>query len=184
MPIPEFDANSVLPPHLGDPRDASQLSPYPCTTVELCQRFGTTPQRRAILRGLLAFRQRIGQLDVVDGFQWLDGSFLEDVEMLENRPPNDMDVVTFYRKSGPEFEQNVMDHFPEFRDRHLSKANYRLDHFPVDVTADPFLTVEFARYWIGLFSHRRSRVWKGMLSIGLNTMDEDNRALAILESQS
>ena len=30
-PIPDFDHNLVLPPHMGDPRAISQLSPYPCT---------------------------------------------------------------------------------------------------------------------------------------------------------
>ena len=48
-PIPVFDHNLVLPPHLGDPVDRAQLSPYPCTTLDLCQRLGTTPERRAII---------------------------------------------------------------------------------------------------------------------------------------
>jgi hypothetical protein len=38
MPIPPFDLNLVLPPHLGDPTVLDELSPYPCTTVELCAR--------------------------------------------------------------------------------------------------------------------------------------------------
>jgi hypothetical protein len=42
MPIPAFDHNLVLPPHTGDPRDRSDLSPYACTTLELVQRFATS----------------------------------------------------------------------------------------------------------------------------------------------
>ncbi|MDA1231040.1 MAG: hypothetical protein O2856_09720 [Planctomycetota bacterium] len=30
------------------------------------------------------------------GFQWLDGSFLEDIELGDGRPPRDLDVVTVY----------------------------------------------------------------------------------------
>ena len=56
-PIPVFDHNLVLPPHLGDPVDRSQLSPYPCTTLNLCQRLGTTAERRAILGKFLDFRE-------------------------------------------------------------------------------------------------------------------------------
>jgi hypothetical protein len=29
------------------------------------------------------------------GFQWLDGSFAEQIELLEGRPPKDIDVVSF-----------------------------------------------------------------------------------------
>jgi hypothetical protein len=58
----------------------------------------------------------------------------------------------------------------------LSKQNFRLDHFPADMGHNPFLTVEMARYWSSLFSHRRDRVWKGMLRIDLNTNSEDIKA--------
>ena len=34
MPIPAFDHNLVLPPHPGDPTLPSDLSPYPCTTLD------------------------------------------------------------------------------------------------------------------------------------------------------
>ena len=77
MPIPNFDHNQVLPPHLGDPRVRSQLSPYPATSEEVCRKFATSDERGEILRGWLQFRQRLLALGVTDGFQWLDGSFLE-----------------------------------------------------------------------------------------------------------
>jgi hypothetical protein len=41
---------------------------------------------------------------------------------------------------------------------------------------NPFLTVEMARYWSSLFSHRRDRIWKGMLRIDLNTPLQDIQA--------
>ena len=80
MPIPAFNHNLVLPPHLGNPAAIGDLSPYSCTTLELCQRFGTTPERRAILGRYLDFRERMATEGLTNGFQWLDGSFLEDIE--------------------------------------------------------------------------------------------------------
>jgi hypothetical protein len=56
MAIPNFDHNHVLPPHIGDQRDASQLSPYPATSEEICRRFATSHDRCIILRGWLEFR--------------------------------------------------------------------------------------------------------------------------------
>ena len=79
MPIPAFDSNSVIPPHVGDPRNPAELSPYPCSTIELCEQFGTTAPRKQILEGLLRFRAVLVEAGFT-GFQWLDGSFLEDIE--------------------------------------------------------------------------------------------------------
>lgn len=95
MPIPAFVANDVLPPHSGDPRRREQLSPFPCATMELCQRFATSPDRLGILQGFLRFRELLTQAGILSGFQWIDVSFLENIEAEENRPPNDLDVVTF-----------------------------------------------------------------------------------------
>ena len=93
-PIPPFDHNLVLPPNLGNPTNPAHLSPYPCTTLDLCERLATTPHRRGILGQFLDFRERLTTEGLINGFQWLDGSFLEDIEVRESRPPKDLDVVT------------------------------------------------------------------------------------------
>ena len=183
MPIPDFDYNLVLPPHLGNPVDRGQLSPYPCTTLDLCQRLGTTPERRAILAKFLDFRDRLRQEALTNGFQWLDGSFLEDVETRENRPPKDLDVVTVYWGYDLPFQQRLMASFPEVANPALSKANYCLDHYPFDAGYNPLDTLEYTRYWILLFSHNRQGVWKGMLRVELNTPAEDAAARAELVRQ-
>src|SRR5882672_7829456 len=96
MPIPPFDLDSVLPPHLGDPTEPDEISPYPCTTLELCQRFSTSPERIEILKGFLHLRAELRRPGMAEGIQWLDGSFFEDIENSEGRSPNDIDVVTFF----------------------------------------------------------------------------------------
>ncbi len=180
MPIPVFDHNRVLPPHLGNPTFPGQLSPYPCTSLELCQALGTSPDRRVILGRFLDFRERLWNEGLKNGFQWLDGSFLEDVETLEGRPPRDLDAVTIYWGYDLAFQVDLTSRFPEFANPALSKANFSVDHYPFDATANPVLTVESARYWSLLFSHSRTGVWKGMLRVELNTPNEDAGARAEL----
>lgn len=180
MPIPPFDHNNVLPPHLGDPRRIAELSPFPATSEEVCQRFATSPERRAILTGWLAFRRELTSLGVTNGFQWLDGSFLEDVEASDSRAPNDLDLITFFAlptgENPPDFLNRVNSTLPSFFDNRLSKADFFLDHFPVHLGAPGPALVENTRYWSGLFSHNRDGIWKGMLRIELNTPVEDTAA--------
>ena len=175
-PIPVFDHNLVLPPHLGDPVNSAQLSPYPCTTLDLCQRLGTTVERRAILGKFLDFRERLRVAGLTTGFQWLDGSFLEDIETRDGRPPNDLDVVTVYWGYDRAFQTGLVARFREFASPLLSKANYSLDHYNFDAGFNPSVTLEQTRYWILLFSHNRQGVWKGMLRLELNTPAEDTAA--------
>ena len=95
MPVPDFNSSGVLPPHLGDPKIISQLSPYPATSLELCQKLGFSPDRREILHGWLQLRELLRTLGHNSGFQWIDGSFMEDAETKRSRPPGDIDVVSF-----------------------------------------------------------------------------------------
>jgi len=117
MPIPDFDHNFVLPPHLGDPPRPEDLSPYPCTTVDLVEKLATSSARVQILDGLLEFRSRLRAEGLRQGFQWLDGSFLENVELREGRPPRDLDVVTVYWGYDQAFQVDLAARFPAFVSR-------------------------------------------------------------------
>tara|TARA_B110001450_G_C17662796_1_gene498063 strand:+ start:2659 stop:3219 length:561 start_codon:yes stop_codon:yes gene_type:complete len=182
--IPNFDHNQVLPPYLGTPTNSKDLSPYPCTTLELCEKYAYTRERIEILKGFINFRNILNQLNILDGFQWLDGSFLENIEQLENRPPNDLDLVTFYKGIDIPQQQQIAVKFPEFSSSQLSKQSFKIDHYPVDYGYNPDVTVEITRYWLQLFSHKRNSVWKGMLRIELNTPKIDLNALNLLNNSS
>src|SRR5260221_6895823 len=94
--IPTWNAQGVLSPlDVLNPTSATR-SPYRVSLTDLILRFNTSPERNAILDGFLRFRAALHETGVVAGFQWLDGSFLEDIETLESRSPNDIDVVTFF----------------------------------------------------------------------------------------
>lgn len=181
-PIPNFDHNNVLPPHLGNPRDRTHLSPYQCTILELCHRFSTSAHRINILKGLIEFRQKMTNSGVVYGFQWLDGSFLENIEISENRQPNDLDIVTFFGGLSVNEQATIRATFPEFANPTLAKNTYNLDHYAVDYSFSPEVTVEMTRYWIQLFTHNRNSVWKGILKLPLNTQIDDQHALDYLNS--
>ncbi len=117
-----------------------------------------------------------------NAIQWLDGSFLEDIEQLENRDPHDLDLITIYWGYDIPFQQNLVTSVPEFMDPQLSKANLLLDHYPFDAGYSPLQTVEMSRYWAQLFSHNRNGVWKGMLAIHLNTPADDLAAQVHLQN--
>ena len=115
------------------------------------------------------------------GYQWLDGSFLENIEARENRPPEDLDLLTIYWGYDVTFQERFGLEFPEFYDHNLSKKNFQLDHYPVDVGYSLNLTVELVRYWIQLFSHNREAVWKGMIRVDLDTPEEDGEGSRYLK---
>jgi hypothetical protein len=184
MPIPAFDSIlNVLPPHLGDPRDRAQMSPFPCTIDDIVQRFGYSSERKAILEGLITFRLELLSIGV-QAVQWLDGSFLEDIESQEGRPPGDVDVVTFVTINLQlhDLHQLIASHDPNLLVRKQVKAKYKVDHFLLPLVSHPWQLVNNTKYFYGLFSHRRDRLWKGMLEVGMSDMTEDQAALATLRS--
>lgn len=181
-PIPDFNHNNVLPPHLGNPTDRSHLSPYSCTILELCHKFSTSKERIEILKGLINFRKRMNDVGIIKGFQWIDGSFLENIEVTESRSPNDLDIVTFYGGLTPSEQSNIRATFPEFANPAIAKKTFKLDHYPVDYSYQPDVTVEMTRYWIQLFTHNRNSIWKGILRLSINTPIDDQHALDYLKT--
>lgn len=94
--LPEWNSQGFLPPILpGEKGHSLSRSPYAIGCMELVSCFGTNAQRRSILQGFLDYRKQLHELGLVQGMQWLDGSFVENIEALESRAPNDIDVVTF-----------------------------------------------------------------------------------------
>ena len=95
--IPTWTADGVLPPINASHPVSPMRSPYVVSLTDYVLRFGDTAERRTILEGFLRYRAALHAAGLVQGFQWLDGSFLEHIELTEGRAPNDIDVVTFYR---------------------------------------------------------------------------------------
>ena len=172
--IPLFGPSGVLPPFVGaNAALRAGVSPYISTMGEIVARFGTSVERLAILTGLLDYRAALAGAGIADGFQWIDGSFVEDCEALRQRAPGDVDIVTFaYRPATPDWSLFVSQHLEIF-DPPLSKAQFKCDAYYIDLQKPTNLIVADAAYFNGLFSHQRDTLqWKGMLSIDLNSNDD------------
>lgn len=182
MPIPSFTIDGVLPPYVGPNGPGGSfedLSPYEVSAVEVVITLGNTENRRDILRKWLNYRSQLRAAGITEGFQWLDGSFLEQKE------PNDLDTVSFIYRPAiavqlEDWNAFIHGNFSLF-DRGSLRQQFRLDNLFIDLHGHPETIVDVTRYYMGLFSHRRGDdLWKGMLNVRLENAQDDAEALAIL----
>ena len=116
--------------------------------TDLILRFNTSPERGVILDGLLRFCTALHAVGLVDGFQWPTASFLEDIETLESRPPDDVDVVSFFHLPVGRTQAAVVALNPDLFDRRQRKATYHVDSYvqslaaPSEPPFDPALLVQ------------------------------------------
>jgi hypothetical protein len=160
------------------------MSPYRATVDEFVAQFATSTERRMILQGFLQFRRDL-RMKGAWGWQWLDGSFLEDVESQQGRAPYYLDIVTFLVRPASITTAAQMDFFVKSNlglfERAQTKANFHCDALYVDLALGLYNVVSLSRYYFGLFSHQRvTAVWKGMLEIDFPLHDTDAAARAAL----
>lgn len=172
--IPAWNMAGVLPPiRPGQPGHSADRSPYSVTLSNVVEHFSSSPQRTAILEGLLSYRAELHKLGVIDGFQWLDGSFMEDVENQQSRPPNDVDVVTFFHLPSGENQKTLA-----IKAQQLFSQQYVKQNFLVDAYLQPLGEPTDARhirqisYWYSMWSHRRDGIWKGFVQINLAPQED------------
>jgi hypothetical protein len=173
LPIPPFGPSGVLPEFDQANPGGGNRSPYDASTIELVQRFATTPERKELLGKLIAYRQLLASGGYVSGYQFINGSFVEDVELIRGRAPRDIDVVSFLHMP----QQYVNDlnawaaaGFPFWRDevanRTRNKGRFSLDTFAIALSSASYR--EFT-YWHGLFSHQRDTfAWKGYIVVPID----------------
>jgi hypothetical protein len=180
--IPAWNISGVLPPIRPDkPGNDTDRSPYIVNLHHVVNQFATSPDRIAILHGLLNYRKVLHDMGIVDGFQWLDGSFFEHIEMLECRPPSDMDVVTFLRLPVGVTQESLYKENVDFFNPNMTKVQYRIDGY-ISFLGEPTEPrhVKLISYWYSMWSHRRNLVWKGFIQVDLSP-DEDIEAIRALE---
>jgi hypothetical protein len=177
--LPAFNIHGVMPPvRPGQDGASGERSPYRVDLLTFCQHFGVSSPRRSILRGLLELRSQLAAAGKQEGFQWINGSFTEDVEGQHNRAPNDVDVVTFISFGDAAAKMDLLQNFQDLVNPQRSKLRFKVDHYlvPTDVP----LTIEYAQtlaYWSSLWSHRRGdNRWKGFVAVPLASNDADARA--------
>jgi hypothetical protein len=176
--IPANTISGVLPPFVGaTSADKANVSPYEVDISDVILRYATSPKRIKILTGLLEYRKALAAIGISDGFQWLDGSFVEDVEMLRSRPPGDIDLVTFAHRPVQDEDEwaLIVEGNEHLFDPEQTKATFHCDAYFVDMSLTPELVVGDTAYWYGLFSHQRgaAATWKGMIRVSLVSDDEE-----------
>ena len=168
--IPRWNVDGVLPPCDMDDPISGYRSPYSVSLTNCILRFGTTQARRAILDGFMEFRSALHSVNLTKGFQWIDGSFLENVEEIEKRDPHDIDLVTFYCLPDGITEADLVAKAPHLFDPERTKEDFHVDAYFVRLnTEDPELLVDQVAYWYSIWSHRRGGLWKGFLQIDLSS---------------
>lgn len=181
--IPEWDGHGVIPATGSASATSRNRSPYPVALVDFVLRFASTAARRDIVSGFLRYRKALRRAGFVRGFQWIDGSFIEDVETIESRDPRDIDVVTFFHLPKAETQQTLMSSMPQLFRREDTRDEYRVHAYYVQLDETPELLVEQATYWNSLWSHRRNGRWKGYVQIALSPSD-DREAKANLDEMN
>lgn len=182
--IPAWNMEGSLPPIWpGEDGTSPNRSPYLATSTAVVDTFATTGARKAILQGLFHYRQALYAVGIVDGFQWLDGSFMEDIEHHQGRSPNDIDVVTYMRIPAGETQRSTMLKDRQLFDHSSVKARYKVDSY-YEILGEPFAERHVLKlsYWYSMWSHNRNRTWKGFVRVNLDPT-EDALARQVLQDK-
>lgn len=177
LSIPRWNSQGVLPPALS--ATGTFRSPYAVSSLQLVERFATTKERCKILGGFFRYREALHSAGIVSGFQWLDGSFMEQVEVTENRAPRDIDVVSFLDLSQHDQQQLITKYLYLFAPNQ-ARQDFYVDAYIVELNSklDKQLTSRIT-YWYSMWSHRRDGLWKGFLQLDLQP-DMDAEAIELL----
>lgn len=197
VPIPTWNPEGLIPPVDASNPVSSNRSPYRVSLPDLVLRFSTTPERISILGGFLDYRAALHAAGVIEGFQWIDGSFTEEIERIGSRAPNDMDLVTFFKLPLGVADQSALvprdpSIFPAGHTTGATKlalkTRFRVDAYLVPIPSQAAhlsridRVVERSCYWYGMWSHQRNtQRWKGYLEIDLDPAD-DAQARSLLTS--
>ena len=173
--IPEFNENGLLPP---------DYKPIKTNITELVKKFCTSKKRANLLKGLLDYRKELSSYDI-EGFQWIDGSFVtnkenREIDLDNGRDPNDIDVLTIYKLPKGE-SQNTMSDKMIF-DRNYVKRKYSVDAFLIEdrnlFSENGLLTLA---HWVTLYSHTRNDERKNFLQLSLKK-DNFDIVLGLIKS--
>lgn len=176
----KWNISGILPPVEEKDETSRNRSPYKSNITDFIENYCFTDERKEILIGFLDFRKYLYDTGCDTGFQWVNGSFCEDCEQIRNRPPNDIDIVTFLDLKGVNTD-NI--DFDSLTDNSRLKSQYNVDAYFMELglAADPYY-IEEVTYWYSLWSHqKKTKIWKGFISIELSPK-EDIEAMRILKN--
>lgn len=179
--IPDWNISAVLPPiRPGAAGHSPDRSPYRASFSEVVEKFAKSSPRIEILRGLLKYRAELRSRGISSGFQWLDGSFMENKEILVSEAPKDVDVVTFFHLPNGLDEATFSPLVADLFDVDNTKKFYHVDAYPCVLGSSMEETnITTISYWYSMWSHRRNGLWKGFVQVDISE-DQDNIAIALI----
>ncbi len=183
--IPELNQSGLLPPFINEPTNYAGSTPYKSTITDFVRRYAQSLERIIILKGLLEYRRKLTSIGITDGFQWLNGSFVEDIELNRHRTPSDVDVVTFgMPPTTNEQEWNkILTNNKELFYPGKHKEKFQCDAYFINLNTHPKDVVSATSYWLGLLSHQRdTQIWKGIVQVPIICSDKE--ALKILDEET
>ena len=185
--IPPWNTGGVLPPiYPGYPGESLFRTPFQVSLSDLVIHFSITTRRQTILKGFLEYRNNLHKAGLSQGFQWINGSFVENVETNQNRAPNDIDVVTFFELPPGETEATLITKFPHLFNHKQIKQQFLTDSYYLPLGSDKPISyfIRQSNYWYSMWAHQRdSLTWKGFLEIDLSR-DFDKDSMDFLQNQS
>jgi hypothetical protein len=180
----------MLPPTIGDDPTTADRSPYFVTMLDFVRTFATSGERKALLRNLIAYRDLIAADDYQSGIQFLDGSFVENVEATRGRAPKDIDIFSMLhapQKYLADMSLWQSHGFPfwssEIADLKKNQERFSLDTYALLIEEAPLgVMLQQVMYWNSLFSHQRETfAWKGFVAVSFDRA-QDAEALALIEA--
>ncbi len=169
-PFTIWNSEGFTPPVGSIDSTSPNRSPYSVSLRELVEDFGHTPARQRLLTGFLNYRAELHQAGLERGFQWVNGSFLENIEANERRDPDDIDVVTFFYLPDGFTEETFYQSHGALFDRYNVKTTHRVDTQPVLLDPSQMdYVITNVIYWYSVWSHTRPPRfrWKGYLQVDL-----------------
>ncbi len=171
--IPCWNSQGVIPPINPSTPTMMDRSPYIVQLTDIVMHFGISSQRLSILASFLDYRSTLHNAGLINGFQWVNGSFLENIETIDQRSPNDIDIVTFFYLPDGITQISFVSQLPDIFRHDFTKQKYHVDSYFVPLNSgSPETLVELSTYWYSMWSHRRNEQWKGYLQIDLAPTDD------------
>ena len=168
--IPSWTMAGVVPPIQPNLRgDEYDRSPYTVNLIDIVEKFVLSDDRAKIINGFLQYRAALHSKGIKNGFQWVDGSFFENIEATEGRPPNDIDVVTFFYLPPGQTQVTMLKSVGGLFDPKQTKQKFKVDGYPCILNQKMSeSSVRQTAYWYSMWSHRRDGLWKGFAQVDLN----------------
>ena len=194
-PFPKWEEDGVFPPvDRENPASPYNRSPHRVLLADLVRNLGISPPRLRILRGFLEYRRALHTLGIVEGIQWVNGSFVEDVETRRGQvAPNDIDVVTFAILPAGMTLSNLLQLTPRITNPLHTKNDFLVDGYIEPISElTPNQLINVVAYWYGLWSHTKRDVpnalttspdfeWKGFLQVSLASAEDATAEMALEE---